>query len=173
MAKTRIMTSAALNSACRIQTAAIVQVAVIAQDESALLDGCVRLHNALVPLLATPRPCSHVLPAIVAASTLMQNAANLIQDSFDGQEASRRAAARALAALTLHGVQMAVRDGEVGIARELAALKPLLFSAYDPHSPLAGRHDAHTCADARCCFMCVDAAHGWRSDVPMNSRLTF
>lgn len=125
-----------------------MQAASLANDEVLLMDGCVRVHDGLVPLLAAPRPLSHALPAIVATSALMLGVKNLLQDSFAGQEAARRAAARALAALTLHGVQMALRDDEEGIARELAALKPPIFSAYDPRAPLAGRPVQQECAAA-------------------------
>jgi hypothetical protein len=134
-----------LISAISQQSAAVVQcswrlqAAVAICDEGLVLEGCTRVHNALVPLLSLPQKCRMLLKPLLAVHTCALQVKNLIQDSFAGQEAKRFAAARALASLTLHGLHLAKRFGEDGILAELGALRPPLLAVYDPCMDTPGR----------------------------------
>lgn len=110
------------------------------RDEALLMEGCVSAHNALAPLLALLRCSALLLKPLLAVHALLAPVRNILQDSFAAQEAGRRAAARALAALTLAAVQLARREGESGLLARLAGqVAAPLLSAYDPRVTIAGR----------------------------------
>jgi hypothetical protein len=119
-----------------------MQTAAIIQDEVLLLEGCVRVHNALLPLLVLPRQSRLLVKALLSVHAALPSVHNLVQDSFNGQERNRRAAAQALAALTLHAVQLAQREEEAGLEEELGSLKARLFHVYDPLVAVDGRSDS-------------------------------
>lgn len=112
-----------------------------AGDESLILEGCVRAHDALAPLFALPNTTPLCLKLALAVHACTGAVHNLVQDSFAGQDGTRLAAARALAALTLHALQKARALGEDGIVAELAALRAPLLAAYDPRMDVPGRKE--------------------------------
>jgi hypothetical protein len=118
-----------------------VQAAVAISDEGLILEGCIRAGNALVPLLSAPQKSRLPLKLLLAVHACALHVKNLIQDSFVGQEGKRLAAARSLAALTMHGVLLARYFGEDGIVAEFAALKPPLLAVYDPCMDTLGRRN--------------------------------
>jgi hypothetical protein len=143
------------NSVCWLTLAARAQVAAKVQDERLLVEGCARVHNALAPLLALPSRSPFLVKALLAVYAALSTITNVVQDSFDGQEAGRRAGARSLSALTLHAAQLAQHEHEAGVVKQVASLDVQLLSAYDPRVEIAGRpSSADACAsspgDPRC-----------------------
>ena len=57
--------------------------------------------------------------------------------------------------MTLHALQLAVREGEEGVAKQLAALEAGLYAVYDPRQEVPGRAKADS-------QQCAPLTHGER-----------
>jgi hypothetical protein len=125
----------------------LVQAAVMSRDEMVVSEGLVDVHNALLPLLHLSNCPPDLLAPLMHVQAALQSVRNLVQDSFEDQEAMRESTARAAATLSVHSWRLAAGAGqEQQIANQVAALNPPLLSAYDPTIDIPGRaHNLTRC----------------------------
>lgn len=135
----------------------------------AVSEGVVNVHNALLPLLSLSGRPAELVSALMAVHAALYTVTNLVQDSFEGQEAMRENTARSAAVTSLHLFHL-TRQGSVreeGLAADTAALRLPILSAYDPRCEVAGRPPDKT----RCCDCTLTSKSAIQADTGFDALL--